>query len=75
MSPIQSYIRQGRHTLRRWLLDPRVYKLAQVVAYILAGFGLSAASLGQVPLPLTLGLVVACSRWHGLLVAGGSCWG
>lgn len=75
MSPIQSYIRQGKHTLRRWVLDPRVHKLARVAAYILAGFCLSAASLGQVPLPLTLGLVVACGRWNGLLTALGGCLG
>lgn len=75
MSPIQSYIRQGRHTLRRWVLDPRVHKLAQVAAYILAGFGFSAASLGQVPLPLTLALVIACGRWQALLTGVGSCLG
>lgn len=75
MSPIQSYIRQGKHTLRRWALDPNIHKLTQVASYILAGFGLSAASLGQVPLPLALAFVVACGRWHGLLAAVGSCLG
>ena len=75
MSPLQSYIRQGRHTLRRWVLDPRVHKIGQVTAYLLAGFCLSAASLGQVPLPLTLGLVVACSRGQAFLTALGGCLG
>lgn len=75
MSPIQSYIRQGRHTLRRWVLDPRVHKIARVAAYILAGFGLSAASLGQVPLPLTLAFVIACGGWNALLAAVGGCLG
>ena len=75
MSPIQSYIRQGRHTLRRWVLDPRIHKAAQILAYIGAGFGLSAASLGQVPLPLVPALVMACGRWHGLLTAVGGCLG
>ena len=75
MSPIESYIRQGRHTLRRWVLDPRIHKAAQILAYIAAGFGLSAASLGQVPLPLTLAFVMACGRWNGLLTAVGGCLG
>ena len=75
MSPIQTYIRQGRHTLRRWVLDPRIHKIAQVAAYILTGFGLSAAGLGQAPMPLALALVVACSRWQGFLAAIGGCLG
>lgn len=75
MISLQSYVRQGRHTLRRWALDPRVHRLAQAAAYVLAGFGFSAASLGQMPLPLALGLVVACERWQAILAAVGGCIG
>lgn len=75
MIPLQSYVRQGRHVLRRWALDPRVHIAARVVLYILSGFCLSAASLGNVPLPLALGLVAACDRWQALLAASGACAG
>lgn len=75
MIPLQSYVRQGRHVLRRWALDPRVHTTGRALAYVLAGFCLSAASLGNVPLPLALGLVAACDRWQALLAALGSSLG
>lgn len=75
MIPIQSYVRQGRHILRRWALNPRIHMAARAAGYVLAGFFLSAASLGNVALPLALGLVAACDRWQALLAAVGGCLG
>ncbi len=75
MITIQSYVRQGRHTLRRWALDPRIHMVARGGAYLLAGFALSAASLGQTLLPLGLALVCACSGWPAALAALGSALG
>lgn len=75
MIPLQSYVRQGRHILRRWALNPRIHMAARAAAYVLCGFCLSAASLGNVPLPLALGLVAACDRWQALLTAVGGCLG
>lgn len=73
MISIQAYVRQGRHNLRRWALDPRLHVLFQCSAYLLAGFFLSAASLGNQAQPLVLGLVCACSGWSAFLSAlGGS---
>ena len=69
---IQSYVRRGRHTLRRWALDPRIHLLARGSANFLAGLILSAASLAHSALPLAMGLVCACSGWAGVLVALGS---
>ena len=60
---LQSYIRQGRHTLRKWAADPRVQLGARMGAYVLAGFGLSAASLNHLAQPLALGFVCALSGW------------
>lgn len=68
---ISSYVRQGHHTLRRWVLDPRVHRVARGAAHVLAGFCLSAASLEQGMLPLVMGLVWACRGWRAVLVAAG----
>lgn len=75
MISLQAYVRRGQFALRRWTLDPRLHALARCSAYVLAGFLLSAASLGNVSMPLTLGLVCACSGWGALLAALGGCVG
>ena len=69
------YVRRGQHTLRRWMLDPRVLQLARGGVHTLAGFCLSAASIGQGMLPLVLGLVWACRGWRAVLVAVGGVLG
>ena len=71
MLAIESYVRRGKHILRRWLVDPRVHILLRIGGYLAAGFALSAASLGQGLLPLSLALVCACSGWPALLSALG----
>lgn len=75
MISLQSYVRRGQFTLRRWALDPRLHTLFRCGAYVLAGFLLSAASLGNVAMPLALGLVCACSGWSALLSAAGGALG
>jgi len=75
MIVIESYMRRGRHILRRWLLDPRVHILLRAVGYLAAGFSLSAASLGQGILPLPLALVCGCSGWPAVLSALGGIMG
>ena len=73
MISLQAYVRQGQFVLRRWALDPRIHACARCACYILSGFLLSAASLGNVPLPLVQGLVCACSGWGAVLtMLGGS---
>lgn len=75
MIPLQSYVRRGKHKLRDLALNPRVQLYARVAAHFLAGFGLSAASLNNGPLPLSMGLVCACTGWSAVLVAAGSALG
>ncbi len=75
MISLQSYVRQGRHTLRRWALDPRLHTLARCAGYLLSGLCLSAASLGRAAMPLALCLVCACQRWQAVLAALGGCAG
>ena len=66
------YVRRGQRILKRWLTDPRLHTLAQSAAYLLAGFVMSAASLGNRCQPLALGLLCASSGWPALLLASGS---
>ncbi len=75
MISMQSYIRQGRHTLRRWAVDPRVHTILRGSGYFAAGFVLSAAALGQGLLPLALALVCACGGWSAVLAGLGGLLG
>lgn len=72
---ISSYVQQGQHTLRRWAKDPGVHRMARGAVHVLAGFCLSAASLEQRMLPLSMGLVWACRGWRAALVAAGGILG
>ena len=68
---IRSCVRLGHSRLRRWILDPRIHKTAQILAYLLAGFCLSAAAIGGYSMPLTLGLACVCGGWSALAVTLG----
>ena len=72
MISLQSYVRRGRRKLRVLFSDPKVHIYLRAVAYFIAGFGLSAASLFQKAMPLPVGLVCACSGWSAVLVATGA---
>lgn len=75
MISIQSYVQQGRHTLRRWALNPKAHSCLRAGLHFLSGFLLSAASLAHAPLPLAMGLVCACTGWPAVLVGTGSAVG
>ena len=75
MTSIQSYVRRGRHTLRRWVVDPRVHTSVRAAVHICFGFCLSAASLGNAAMPVAMGLVCACTGWSATLVALGGAGG
>ena len=75
MVSIGLYMRRWQRLFRRWMLDPKLHALAQAVGYLAAGFLLSAASLGNCPIPLVLGLVSALSGWPALLLAAGGAGG
>lgn len=72
---VEAYVRQGRHTVRRWLVDPRMQLIWRCLAYFGAGFGLTAASLGNFALPLAMGLVCAVTGWSAMLAAAGGSLG
>lgn len=69
---LQAYVRKGHHTLRKWALDPKLHTAVRSGAYVLSGFGLSAASLGNSPQPFAMALVCACSGWSAVLAALGA---
>ena len=72
---VEAYVRQGRHTVRRWLVDPRMQVIWRCLAYFGAGFGLTAASLGNFAMPLAMGLVCAVTGWSAMLAAAGGSLG
>ncbi len=72
---LQSYIRQGKRTLRNLAVDPSVHTYLRAGLYVLAGICFSAASLKNAALPLTMALVMATGGWSALLVAAGGAVG
>ena len=75
MISLQSYVRRGKLKLRDLALDPRLHLYGRGLAYFLAGFTLSAASLQNRSLPLSMGLVFACTGWSSVLAAAGGSLG
>lgn len=76
MMSLGTYVRRGQRFFRRWIGDPKLRAAAKGVGMTLAGFILSAASLGNSPQPLPLALLCAgVTGWPALLVALGSAVG
>jgi len=75
MLSLQVYARRSKRWFHRLLSDPRTHLYLRAAAWFLAGFGLSAASLGNRAMPLCVGLVLACAGWPCLLSAAGSALG
>lgn len=69
------YVRRWQRLLRRILQDPGFHAAFQALGYLLGGFLLSAASLGNCPQPFTLGLVLSLSGWPAVLAAAGGMGG
>lgn len=75
MISLQSYVRRSRNLFRRWALDPRFHSIVQAAMYLISGFFLSAASLENHCITLSLALVCACSGWSSVLSAAGGILG
>ena len=69
---VETYLRRGRRSVERWLLDPKVRGVLTVLAYGGSGFLLSAASLGNYPQPLAMGLICAATGWRALVMSLGA---
>lgn len=61
--------------MRRVCLDERVRRLVQALAYLLAGFCFSAASLGGYMQPLAMAFMWACGTGGAFLAAAGGALG
>ncbi len=75
MTELETYLHRGRGLLRRLAADARFRMGATVLGYWLAGFLMSAASLGNLPMPLTMGLICAATGWRALTLCLGSIGG
>ena len=73
MITISSYYRRFLRIARRLVTDPRLRLPLRIAGYLLAGFGLSAASLGNKAQPLVLALLcVPLTGWLPALIALGA---
>ena len=75
MTAIRSYAIRESTRLRRILSHPKVHMALHIAKYLLQGFGLSAASLGQYFQPLSLSLLFSQDRWGAVLTALGGAIG
>ena len=69
---VETYLRRGRRSLQRMLLDPKVRTGGMILAYGGGGFLFSAASLGNYPQPLAMGLISAASGWRAVVMSLGA---
>lgn len=72
MVSMETYLRRGRRSLQRLMLDPRVRSGGMILAYLAGGFLLSAAGLLEYPQPLAMGLICAASGWRAALLCLGA---
>ena len=76
MITLNSYLRRGKRLLRRVLTDPKLKLPLQIFGCFLAGFCLSAASLGNHAQPIVSGvLCVGLNGWLPIPVALGAALG
>lgn len=72
MITVQSYFQRTKLALRRWSLNPAVHNRLRVLAAIVAGFVLSAASLAHHPQPFAPALVCILTGPQSALTALGA---
>lgn len=75
IASMETYLRRGRRTCQRLLLNPKIRTGGVVLLCGGSGFLLSAASLGNYPQPLAMGLILAMSGWHAAVMSLGAMLG
>ena len=75
IASMETYLRRGRRTCQRLLLNPKIRTGGVVLLCSGSGFALSAASLGNYPQPLAMGLILAMSGWHAAVMSLGAMLG
>ena len=74
IASMETYLRRGRRTCQL-LLNPKIRTGGVVLLCGGSGFLLSAASLGNYPQPLAMGLILAMSGWHAAVMSLGAILG
>ena len=69
---VETYLRRGRRTLERLLLEPGIRTLLMTLLYGGGGFVLSAVSLGNLPQPVAMGLICGATGWRALIMTLGA---
>ena len=69
---VETYLRRGRRTLERLLLEPGIRTLLMALFYGGSGFLLSAVSLGNAPQPMAMGMICASSGWRAVVMTLGA---
>ncbi len=72
---MMAFTEQGRRLVRRLSAHPMAHTVLEGCAYFLAGFCLSAASLGNRFLSLSMGFICACTGMGAILATFGSVLG
>lgn len=75
IASMETYLRRGRRTCQRLLLNPKIRTGGVVLLCGGSGFLLSAASLGNYPQPMAMGLILAMSGWHAAVMSLGAMLG
>ena len=69
---VETYLRRGRRTLQRLLLEPGIRAVLMTLFYGGSGFLLSAVSLGNAPQPMAMGMICGATGWRALLMTLGA---
>ena len=69
---VETYLRQGRRTVQRLLLEPGIRGILMTLLYGGSGFLLSAVSLGSAPQPMAMGMICGATGWRALLMTLGA---
>lgn len=75
MISAQTYLRRRHRQFQQWTQLPAVKPVLEILQFSAGGFVLSAASLGNSPQPLAMGLCCAVTGWKSAAVCLGSILG
>lgn len=69
---VEAYLRRGRRRVEQLLLEPGIRGLLLALLYGGGGFLLSAASLGNAPQPMAMGMICGLTGWRAVMATLGA---
>lgn len=69
---VEAYLRRGRRRMEQLLLEPGIRGLLLALLYGGGGFLLTAASLGNSPQPIAMGMICGFTGWRAVLITLGA---